>query len=170
MERALPSLRALEHTGPRAPFVRRRRPAPRERARARSAPPLSGRRLAVRACLDGLAFFSKISNNAGSHDHDRETCRTDHLGRLGREPEDGGQRPGPRTAAVLQLASSELSLDLAEEASCRTAAVRGPGRWPPHGCRSTTRFFGIVPGPCCRRPARTRGCPTTRWETLKSAT
>src|SRR5437899_2909948 len=64
VERALPGLRTLEHAGPRAPFVRQRGPAPRERARARPAPTLSGRRLAVRACLDGLAFFPQISNNA----------------------------------------------------------------------------------------------------------
>src|SRR3989442_14005737 len=105
MGRALPSLWALEHAGPRAPFVRRRGPAPRERARARSAPPLSGRRLAVRACLDGLAFFSKISNNAGSHDHDRKTCRANHLGGVRVQPEDAAQPPGLRTAAVLQLTS-----------------------------------------------------------------
>src|SRR3989475_7296595 len=64
VERALPGLRTLEHAGPRAPFVRQRGSAPRERARARPAPTLSGRRLAVRACLDGLAFFPQISNNA----------------------------------------------------------------------------------------------------------
>src|SRR5439155_18336202 len=108
MERALPGLRTLELASPRAPFVWQREPAPRERARARPAPTLSGRRLAVRACLDGLAFFPQISNNAGPYDDDRETCRADHLGRLGCEPEDGGQRPGPRTAAVLQFAPSDL--------------------------------------------------------------
>src|SRR2546430_10110285 len=116
--RSLPGLRALEHAGLGAAFVRRSGPAP----------PLSGRRLAVRACLDGLAFYSKISNNAWSHDHTRETCRADHLGRLGREPEEGGQRPGPRTAAVLQLAPSELPLHHAVGVRRGHRAARQIGR------------------------------------------